>query len=248
MKDFSESKKKWKEIVESNLLTSVFSRSAKLKRDVEDEGFNPNLLFEGLEPGELSSGFLFWKDEPHRWGGPFVNKKEETFCELSIKDMNFDRFTVEHGGLKKISEVWEDWKKYINHSGFHVPKSLLEKLEWHYGSGYWNRVHPKTGNICSYFGSMTEEEVNKLKMVASEYELFAWDFSKARGLIESRDCWPTNCASLENPIKVSLYGNDDCSYTKFLSWDDEEFISELIEFLVYPSWYKLEQLGFFFSN
>lgn len=249
MNNFEESKKKWKKIIEGHNLLNTFSKSVKLKKDVEDERFNSNLLFEGEELcGELSSGFLLWEDDPCRWGGPFENAKGETFCELSIKDMNFDRFTKERGGLKKISEVWQDWKRSVDHCGHSVPNSLLKKLGWEYGSSYWNRIHPKSGNICSYFGSMTEEEVNKLKMVATEYELFEWDFNKARDLIRSRDCWPTNCASLENPIKVSLYGNDDCSYTRFLSWNNKELIYELINFFIHPDWHRLERLGFFFSN
>jgi hypothetical protein len=203
----------------------------------------------------LAEGFIFWpaNQEPEKWGGPFVDARDENWVGFCLTDESKRpprSFPSGKDKLLSIPEIHEARKIYAQTSKYFYPESAWNRLGRSLDSDYW---HCKVGDTLCQRSKMTEEEVALITSVLTPMELVETERKISQHIGEGGEGNPFYLPSVENPIKLYLYGNDDCSWTctgTFKQYDGffQDFTYEIISILTRPSWYSIENTRWYFSN
>jgi hypothetical protein len=205
------------------------------------------------ERGIITEGYIEWKDDPHDWAGPFGNQHGQMFAKFFVQDSRIQSKLLKRGRLKSVIELFEESKRIAEHSMHNVPEVSLRRLGWDYYSSHWNRpfidkdgkvvVNPNGETvICSYFGSATDEDLEAVLKVMTPLEKVWREVKIARRLGQVD---PFVEPSLENPIKLFLHGNDDCSWTINFSMEDKEKLNRIFHLFRAPNWALLKDMAHF---
>ena len=198
--------------------------------------------FDGLEGYEylkkkqqsntiVQCGMLKWDDDdaPEHWGGAFPNNMVYFQLEDHRKDSN----------LSTAVKIFENTKNYAYRSRFN--RSLQALLRAGFNDDYW--VRPYMGQLCS-FSEMSDEEIKAVEAVETPEEKLQFEL-KYHGYLASNSGNPYNQISIDRPFKLYLCGNDDCSYSMYFNWNEEDYFENILHpvktILTTPSWYDVHR-------
>jgi hypothetical protein len=205
----------------------------------------------------LAEGFIFWPAdaEPERWGGPFVDTRGENWVGFRLTDESKRPAHIFPAGKSKllsIPEIHEARKTYARASKYNYPDPAFNRIGKSLDSDYW---HCKVGDTICQRGQMTEEEIQEVTSVLTPIEVVETERKIAAYVSAPGEGNPFFVPSVENPIKLRLYGNDDCSWTCTGAIKENgrlsffaDFSYEIMSTLTRPSWYNMEHNRWYFSN
>lgn len=187
---------------------------------------------------KIGGGVIVWPDMPERWAGPFVDVKSGEKCVVySIKDSRFMHIQTEQNAISS----YEQYQKY---SAYNLPRKILNNLTDFVEHGY--RIIYIGDDECSS-SELTHEELNFCLSVMTEEQKTAWK-NKINDLVQKYVDYDLKAVpTIENPISITLYGNDDTTYG--ISVPNKEIAEQIIKSLTNtPTWNNLYELGFVFTN
>jgi len=191
-------------------------------------------------PRLVDSGMIDWKnkEEAACWGGAW--EERYAACKITDYTLCLDIPTIEMVNCQE--------NKFYNYSLHYIQFQALKRMfGWrkdfidagHYG---YFLLSTKDGKECSR-SELTHAELETFLRNATPEEL-AYREQKIKK--ENKHIWWKETPTKEFPVKIYMFGNDDCSYSKMCK-NENEAIKIVNEIIKHP---KMEYIhkNFVFTN
>lgn len=179
---------------------------------------------EVTRPFLVTSGFLIWEDNPASWGGPWIiGPGEGKTAVLVLVEDHSNRYPAP----RTRDQMVMDYRVHSENSAYFFPERV-KKI-----TGIPVQGNTYNGSLVSSSDVSYQEKQILLDMMTHEELWFREESISKRVAAMVRDI--EGYATYENPITISLHGNDDTSMSRHYQTTDIAGIA-LENLILSPTW------------